>query len=62
VAISKDAGALDAVIDDIDGDDLVIAVATPGTMLTTIATQEPDCVILDAQAGADLARIARMRE
>jgi CheY-like chemotaxis protein len=62
VAIGKDAGALDAVIDDIDGDDLAVAVATPGTMLTTIANRDPDCVILDAQAGIDLARIARMRE
>ena len=62
VAIGKDAGALDAVIDDIDGDDLAVAVATPGTMLTTIANQDPDCVILDAKAGVDLARIARMRE
>jgi CheY-like chemotaxis protein len=31
-------------------------------MLTTIASHEPDCVILDAEAGADVARIARMRE
>jgi HAMP domain-containing protein/signal transduction histidine kinase/CheY-like chemotaxis protein len=62
VAIGKDAGALGALIDDIDGEDLAIAVATPGTVLTTIASQEPDCVILDAQAGADLEGIARMRE
>jgi CheY-like chemotaxis protein len=62
VAIGKDAGAVGAIIDDIDGEDLSVAVATPGTMLTTIASQEPDCVILDAEADVDLARIARMRE
>jgi CheY-like chemotaxis protein len=62
VAIGKEASALDAIIDGIDGEDLAIAIATPGTMLTTIASQEPDCVILDAGAGAALARIARMRE
>jgi CheY-like chemotaxis protein len=31
-------------------------------MLSTIAAQEPDCVILDARAGQDPAAIARMRE
>jgi CheY-like chemotaxis protein len=62
VAIGREASALDAIIDGIDGEDLAIAIATPSTMLTTIASQEPDCVILDAEAGADLARIARMRE
>jgi signal transduction histidine kinase/DNA-binding response OmpR family regulator/HAMP domain-containing protein len=62
VAIGGGAGALDAVIDDIDGDDLAVAVATPGTMLATIADQDPDCVVVDAQAGIDLARIAGMRE
>jgi len=62
VVIGKEADSLDSVIDAIDGDDLIVAVATPATMLTTIASHEPDCVILDAEAGADVARIARMRE
>src|SRR5262249_29849982 len=62
VAIGKDADSLDGVVDAIDGDDLIVAIATPATMLTTIASQEPDCVIVDAEAGADLDRIARRRE
>jgi CheY-like chemotaxis protein len=62
VAIGNEAGALDPVLDAIAGEDLSIACATPQTMLTTIAAQAPDCVVLDANAGVDLARIARASE
>jgi CheY-like chemotaxis protein len=62
VAIGEDAHALDPLVDAIAGDDLVVSHVTPGTMLTMIAAAAPDCVILDAQAGVDLGRIARTLE
>jgi signal transduction histidine kinase/HAMP domain-containing protein/DNA-binding response OmpR family regulator len=62
VAIGDDAGTLDPLLAEIAGDDLVVKCATPGRMLTTIASEEPDCVILDGHAGVDLARIARALE
>jgi CheY-like chemotaxis protein len=62
VAIGREAHGLDAVINDIAGDDLSVAVATPATMLSTIAAREPECVIVDAQAGVDLACLARWRD
>ena len=62
VAIGEDRTALDPLLEAIAGDDLHVALATPRSMLTTIAAETPDCVILDAGAGVDLARIARALE
>jgi signal transduction histidine kinase/CheY-like chemotaxis protein/HAMP domain-containing protein len=62
VAIGTEPGALEPVLSGIAGDDLAVSFATPDTMLTTIAAQDPDCVVIDAEAGADLARIARVLE
>jgi CheY-like chemotaxis protein len=62
VVIRKDGGAHDLVIEAIAGDDLIVVPATPATMLTTIAAEDADCVILDAGAGVDIARIARAVE
>jgi CheY-like chemotaxis protein len=62
VIVGEDVGTLGSLGDAIAGDDLAVSTATPGTMLTTIAAASPDCVILDGQAGIDLARIARALE
>jgi len=62
VAIAEDASVLDPLVRAIVGDDLIVSHATPGTMLTTIAAEAPDCVILDADAGIDVGTIARALE
>jgi CheY-like chemotaxis protein len=62
VAIGKNAEAIDPIIAAIAGDDLIVTPATPGTMLATIAAQDPDCVVLDAHGGVDIGRIARAQE
>jgi CheY-like chemotaxis protein len=62
VAIGAGDDALDPVLDGIAGDDLVISLATPATMLEAIAAHDPDCVILDARTGVDLARLDRDME
>jgi signal transduction histidine kinase/DNA-binding response OmpR family regulator/HAMP domain-containing protein len=62
VVIGKDAGAHDLVLEAVAGDDLIVVPATPATMLATIAAEDADCVILDAGAGVDIARIARAAE
>src|SRR5262249_42151562 len=62
VAIAGEDGGLDPIIDAIAGDDGIAVPALPGAMLTTIAGEDADCVILDADAGVDLARIDRALE
>jgi HAMP domain-containing protein/signal transduction histidine kinase/CheY-like chemotaxis protein len=59
VVIGQDGAALDPIVEAIAGEDLAVSAATSGNMLTTIAAQAPDCVILDATAGVELAGIDR---
>src|SRR5262245_27839913 len=62
VAIGAPAGAFGSAIDAIAGDDLTVSLADPATTLEAIASQKPDCVIVDAAANADLGVIARALE
>jgi CheY-like chemotaxis protein len=58
VAIGENPCDLDPLARAFAGEDLVVSHATPRTMLSTIAAVAPDCVIIDAQVGVDLGRIA----
>jgi signal transduction histidine kinase/DNA-binding response OmpR family regulator/HAMP domain-containing protein len=58
VAIGSASGAFDALIEAIAADDLRIFRSTSATMLADIASQDPDCVIVDAGAVPDLGDVA----
>jgi CheY-like chemotaxis protein/nitrogen-specific signal transduction histidine kinase len=62
VAEAEEGGALDQLVEAIAGDDVIAVPAAPATLLTTIAREDADCVILDAGAGVDLASMDRALE